>query len=194
MTALRLFARDGYEAVSVSKIAGELGMTKGALYKHYKNKRDIFDCIVSRLIELDKERAIEFDVPVNTIKNTPETYEHTGFNRIKKFTIAQFKFWTVDEFTSNTRKMLSLEQYRNPEMNELYQKYIVGGPVTYIEDIFREMINHKILKKADPRQLAIEYFAPMFLLINMSDANTNNEDVGSRLEYHIERFIEHNTI
>lgn len=37
MTALGLFARDGYEAVSVSRIAGELGMTKGALYKHYKN-------------------------------------------------------------------------------------------------------------------------------------------------------------
>ena len=33
--ALTLFARDGYEAVSVSMIAGELGMTKGALYKHY---------------------------------------------------------------------------------------------------------------------------------------------------------------
>ena len=37
--ALKLFAKDGYEAVSVSAIAGELGITKGALYKHYKNKR-----------------------------------------------------------------------------------------------------------------------------------------------------------
>ena len=45
-TALHLFARDGYEAVSVSAIAGELGMTKGALYKHYANKRAIFDSIV----------------------------------------------------------------------------------------------------------------------------------------------------
>ena len=36
-TALRLFARDGYEAVSVSTIGGEVGMTKGALYKHFKN-------------------------------------------------------------------------------------------------------------------------------------------------------------
>ncbi len=43
VTALKLFAQDGYEAVSVSKIAGELGMTKGALYKHYKNKCDIFE-------------------------------------------------------------------------------------------------------------------------------------------------------
>ena len=41
IVALHLFARDGYEAVSVSQIAGELGMTKGALYRHYKSKRDI---------------------------------------------------------------------------------------------------------------------------------------------------------
>ena len=34
IVALRLFAKDGYEAVSVSRIASELGMTKGALYKH----------------------------------------------------------------------------------------------------------------------------------------------------------------
>ena len=40
LSALVLFARDGYEAVPVSAIAGELGITKGALYKHYKNKRE----------------------------------------------------------------------------------------------------------------------------------------------------------
>ena len=47
--ALHLFARDGYEVVSVILIAGELDMTKGALYCHYKSKRDIFDCIVQRM-------------------------------------------------------------------------------------------------------------------------------------------------
>ena len=35
LTALRLFAKNGYEAVSVSDIASEIGITKGALYKHY---------------------------------------------------------------------------------------------------------------------------------------------------------------
>ncbi|MBR0281428.1 MAG: helix-turn-helix transcriptional regulator, partial [Oscillibacter sp.] len=33
LTALHLFAKDGYKAVSVSAIAGELGITKGALYR-----------------------------------------------------------------------------------------------------------------------------------------------------------------
>lgn len=49
LTALELFSRSGYEAVSVSDIAGRLGMTKSALYKHYKNKRDIFDSITARM-------------------------------------------------------------------------------------------------------------------------------------------------
>lgn len=57
VAALRLFAVNGYEAVSVSQIAGELGITKGALYKHYKNKRDIFNCIFEYVCRLDVERS-----------------------------------------------------------------------------------------------------------------------------------------
>ena len=53
LTALRLFAADGYEAVSVSTIAGALGIAKSALYKHYKNKRAIFDSIVQRMREME---------------------------------------------------------------------------------------------------------------------------------------------
>ena len=59
IVALHLFARDGYEAVSVSQIAGELDMTKGALYRHYKSKRDIFDSIVKRMEQQDSEQARE---------------------------------------------------------------------------------------------------------------------------------------
>ena len=45
LTALELFSENGYEAVSVSDIAAELGITKGALYRHYRSKRDIFESI-----------------------------------------------------------------------------------------------------------------------------------------------------
>ena len=54
LAALGLFARDGYEAVSVSMIAGELGMTKSALYRHYQNKRDIFEQILARMERMDR--------------------------------------------------------------------------------------------------------------------------------------------
>lgn len=194
MTALRLFARDGYEAVSVSTIAGELGMTKGALYKHYKNKRDIFDSIVERMYQLDAERSRQYEVPEEEYEVTSKAYENVSVDSIKYFTVAQFSFWTEDDFASNFRKMLTLEQYRNAEMAELYSNCITLGPVVYMEDIFREMISKGKLKKADPRQLALEFYAPMYLLINASDTSKDRGKLPELLNTHIQRFFHNNII
>ena len=57
--ALQLFAKDGYEAVSVSKIAEKLGITKGALYKHYENKKDI-KINLENTKECEAELALSF--------------------------------------------------------------------------------------------------------------------------------------
>ena len=165
MTALQLFAKDGYEAVSVRTIAEELGMTKGALYRHYKNKRDIFDCIVKRMIQIDAQRAREYHMPDEGYDSKPDAYGNTTLQSIQEYTIEQFRFWTEDEFASCFRKMLTLEQYRNEEMAELYSQCIVAGPVTYMEDLFRELIQKGVLKAENPRQLAVDYYAPLFLLI-----------------------------
>ena len=189
MTALQLFAKDGYEAVSVRTIAEELGMTKGALYRHYKNKRDIFDCIVKRMIQIDAQRAREYYMPDEGYDTKPDAYENTTLQSIQEYTIEQFRFWTEDEFASCFRKMLTLEQYRNEEMAELYSQCIVAGPVTYMEDLFRELIQKGVLKAENPRQLAVEYYAPLFLLICTYDKTGKNEDYATILRNHTEHFM-----
>lgn len=192
LTALRLFARDGYEAVSVSDIAGELGMTKGALYKHYRNKRDIFDRIVERMYQIDIEHAKKHDVPEVTFDQSPSAYRNVTMNEIRSFTISQFRFCTEDEFGCDFRKMLILEQYRNPEMADLYQKILVGGPVSYMEDLFREMMEQGFLKDSNPRLLALDFYAPFYLLVSMSDAPSDGEKPIDLLTAHIENFIQKN--
>ena len=189
MTALQLFAKDGYEAVSVRTIAEELGMTKGALYRHYKNKRDIFDCIVKRMIQIDAQRAREYHMPDEGYDSKPDAYGNTTLQSIQEYTIEQFWFWTEDEFASCFRKMLTLEQYRNEEMAELYSQCIVAGPVTYMEDLFRELIQKGVLKAENPRQLAVEYYAPLFLLICTYDKTGKNEDYATILRNHTEHFM-----
>lgn len=188
MTALQLFARDGYEAVSVRNIAEELGMTKGALYRHYKNKRDIFDSIVDRMIQIDAQRAKDYRMPVEQYDVMSDSYENTSWEDIQKFTIEQLKFWTEDDFAVRFRRMLSLEQYRNAEMAELYSQCIIAGPVAYMENLFRELIQKGVLKKENPRQLAVEYYAPLFLLISMFDKVGENEDFLEILRNHTEHF------
>ena len=190
MTALQLFARNGYEAVSVRTIAEELGMTKGALYRHYKNKRDIFDSIVERMFQIDAKRANDYQMPDETYEVMPDSYQNTSLEDIQTYTIEQLKFWTEDAFASKFRKMLSLEQYRNAEMKELYSQCIVAGPVAYLEDLFRELIKEGVLKAENPRQLAIEYYAPLFLLINMFDQTGEIEEYMEILKNHTNHFRE----
>lgn len=190
MTSLHLFARDGYEAVSVSTISGELGMTKGALYKHYKNKRDIFDSIVERMYKIDAERSVQYKVP-DGLKNEGIA---VSWDTVKQFTVAQYKFWTEDDFAQNFRKMLTLEQYRNEEMAKLYQSCIAAGPVAYMENIFSQMMADGNMKKADSKLLATEFFAPMYLLIGISDHSENKAQNLELLNRHIERFILQNSV
>lgn len=189
ITALQLFARDGYEAVSVRSIADEIGITKGALYRHYKNKQDIFDSIVDRMIEIDKQRAQEFQVPDEIYENMPSSYQSTTLENIVKFTLEQLKFWTEDNFAVLFRRMLALEQYRNTEMAELYSQCIVDGPVSYMEDLFRELIKKGVLKEENPEQLAVEYYSVFFLLISMFDNKGESEKYIEILHNHTTQFM-----
>lgn len=88
MTILRLFIKDGYEAVSISTIAREFDITKGALYEHYKNKRGIFDSIAGRMYQIDAERSQQYEVSEEKYEAAPKDYEDVCMDNIKAFAIA----------------------------------------------------------------------------------------------------------
>ena len=184
LTSLKLFAQDGYEAVSISKISGELGMVKSALYKHYKNKRDIFDSIINRMDELDYERAREYNMPDGNMDEIIKEYRNISTDKIRIYTEAQFKHWTEEEFSSLFRRMLTLEQYRNQEMLDLYQKYLVSGPIDYMTYLFAGITG----KKEEAKQLAIEFYGPIFLMYSLYDNKREGDDLTEMLKNHVERF------
>lgn len=170
LAALQLFAVNGYEAVSVSQIAEAVGITKGALYKHYKNKRDIFESIFAYVCQLDIERSKDAGVPEKEYYEMPEAFKETQAKSLREYMISQFYYWSRDEIACNFRKMLTLEQYKTEEMEALYQKVMGSGPLDYIENLFREMIKGKEENKSTPKEMAIEFYAPFYLLLSMADA------------------------
>ena len=163
IVALHLFARDGYEAVSVSQISGELDMTKGALYRHYKSKRDIFDCIVQRMEQQDSEQARQNEVPEESIEKVPEEYQNVSVEDFVGYSKSMFEYWTEDDFASSFRKMLTIEQFRSEEMQNLYQQYLVSGPAEYVKDLFKNM------KIKNPEENAVKFYANMFFYYSMYD-------------------------
>lgn len=180
LAALRLFARDGYEAVSVSSIAGELGITKGALYRHYTNKRDIFDSILERMERLDAERAMEYGVPEGPVEEMEEAYRRTSLADMIRYSKAQFRYWTEDDFAASFRRLLTLEQFRSEEMGRLYQQYLVSGPLGYMTDLFAG------LGLPQPQAEALRFYAPMFLLYGVYDGVEDERAVTAEMDAYLE--------
>ena len=186
-SALGLFAASGYEAVSTGDIAGALGLTKGALYRHYRNKRAILDAIVARMADRDTQQAEANGVPSGTAEEMPTAYGKTTPGDLVAFSKAMFRYWTEDAFASRFRRMLTLEQFRDPAMMRLYQQYLVAGPLGYVADLFAAM------GVSNPREEAARFYGPMSLLFGVYDGAEDPgavtvlmdsllEDAGKRLD------------
>ncbi len=184
--ALELFAQSGYLGTSMSDIAKRLGITKAALYKHYASKQAILDRIVERMGEMDYERAEEYDMPETEPYCFAEAYMHTPLAKIRAYSIAQFDHWTKEKFSADFRKMLTLEQYRDPKMAQLYHEYLATGPTEYMAAIFRKLTD----SDEDAMQLALEFYGPMYLLYSVYDEAEDKESVAPLLAAHIDRFID----
>lgn len=184
-TALELFAQKGYLGTSMSDIAKQLGITKAALYKHYASKQEILDRIVERMNEMDYERAKEYEMPETEPDSLAEAYLNLPIEKIRNYSAAQFYHWTKDAFSANFRKMLTLEQYRDPAMAQLYQNYLATGPVEYMAAIFRKLTD----SDEAAMQLALNFYGPMYLLYSVYDGAEDKESVAPLLETHIDQFI-----
>ena len=185
MKSLELFAERGYEAVSTAMIASELGITKGALYRHFENKQAIFDAILAKMFELDAKQAEDNRVPQQAYEESAEPYENTALTDLCGFVNEQFLFWTENGFAKLFRRMITVEQFKTPEKNRLCQDVLAMGPVRYTEDIFREMMKNGKLneeaKRLGARDLATELFAPLYLSIRLYDGGADGEELKKTL-------------
>ena len=174
--AVRLFAKEGYEAVSVEQIAAAVGIKAPSLYKHYKNKRDIFDSILRFMERRDGEQAAACSLPEGTAEDMPEAYENASTEALVTFSKRQFRYWTEDAFAAAFRKMLTLEQYRSEEMNGLYHQYLGAGPLKYVADLLGS------------QEEALLFYGPMYLLYSVYDGAEDKASVSALLDAHLERW------
>lgn len=182
LASLHLFAQNGYEAVSVSQIAGELGMTKGALYRHYQNKRDIFHHIVKKMEQGDSEQAEDYSMPQEN--GAADLQQKISEKQFIAYSKAMFEYWTEDDFASSFRKMLTLEQFRNEEMQRLYQQYLVAGPAEYVKELFKNM------GISDSQESANQFYGTMFFFYSMYDGAKDKEKIKKMFEQTIDQFAE----
>ena len=174
--AVKLFAKEGYEAVSVDQIAKAVGIKAPSLYKHYKSKRAIFDSILRFMEQRDSEQAAACSLPEGTVEAMPEAYANASTEALVTFSKQQFRYWTEDDFAASFRKMLTVEQYRSGEMNGLYHQYLGAGPLKYVAGLLGS------------EEEALLFYGPMYLLYSVYDAAADKAAVRALLNAHLERW------
>lgn len=174
--ALSLFAKEGYKAVTVEQIAAAVGIKAPSLYKHFPGKRAIFTAILKRMEQADAELAAASDMPDADYASVPTIGD------IVSFTKAMFRHWTEDSFGCCFRRLLTVEQYHDPDMALLYRQYISTGPVEYMEEVFTSM--------GLPKETALAFYGPMFYLYSAYDSAVDKAAVLRALDEHLDRFCQ----
>lgn len=87
-TAMKLFAEKGYEHTSIQDIINNLGgLSKGAIYHHFRSKEDILDAVTTKMSEQSNKMLFE-------IQNCPGL---TGKEKLRKLLVESLNRSVHDE-------------------------------------------------------------------------------------------------
>ena len=155
--ALELFSAQGYDSVSVGQIAKAVGIKAPSLYNHFPSKQAIFDAIVASTAAQYGADTDQINIHVqNAAQDIPAFTEITAdalFEKVRQI----FEYSLHDNTISRFRRMMTLEQFRSPELAALYSRRYVERVLAYHAGIFRALIAAGEITAEDPNALAMLY-------------------------------------
>ena len=187
--ALDLFSVQGFEGVSVKQIAAAVGIKDSSLYKHFASKREIFDTLLEQMNERYAETAALYQLPQGQIVQMAKEYGRGDLVWLKKGCEAIFLFFLKDPQASRFRRMLMIEQYKNSEASATFQSWFVDSALHFQTALFGEMSKQGYFRPANPETMALQFYAPFFLLLCQYDGKPEKEgEAVRRLMAHVEQF------
>ena len=187
--ALTLFSEKGYGNVYVGQIAEGVGIKAPSLYKHYKSKQDIFEAILEEMRKRYDKEAAHLNMTGNDFLIDFELYNNISEDELVKMGIGLFSFFLHDEYECKFRKMLTIEQFSNKELAELFSHQYFNEPLKYQTGLLQLLIMQGHMKNEDANVMALQFFAPIYLLMTVCDREPQREAEALQiLEKHIRQF------
>ncbi len=184
--ALELFSVQGFEATSVSQIADAVGIRKASLYSHFENKQAILDALVEEILARYAERSIfagtDREKAADSLPQTPDA----AVQMIR----GQLFYILRDPAISRARKMLVIEQFRNPELAKLQTRQNYTDVMQYFTGVIKNLIRKGVLAEDDPEIMAAQLCLPISVWLGLCDREPEREqEVMELAEKHIRQFF-----
>ena len=184
--SLELFSAQGFEATSISQIAGAVGIRKASLYSHFESKQAILDALVKEVLEQYGTHSIfaksNWEKDSDNLPRTPDA----AVQMIQ----GQIRYILHDPSISRARKMLVIEQFQNPELAKLQTKQNYSDVLQYFTGLMKHLIRQGGLAKDDPEIMAAQLCLPISTWINLCDREPDREaEVMELVDKHIRQFF-----
>ena len=187
--SLDLFSVQGFEATSISQIASAVGIRKASLYSHFENKQAILDAIVKDVLEQYAEHSIFAKTDWDKYDDAEDKPVFTPDTAVQMI-LGQLRYILHDPHISRARKMLVMEQFRNPELEKLQTKQNYSDVLWYFTGFVKYLIRSGVLAGEDPEIMAAQLCLPISTWINLCDREPEREpEVMELVSRHIQQFF-----
>lgn len=187
--ALTLFALKGYEGVSMRDIAEAVGIKAASLYKHYQSKEEIFEKIMLEMSAHYNSEMTKIQMPSGDVQRVAEQYMHMSEELLVSVAKGCYLFFLNDEVARKFRQMLTIEQYRSSKAGAMFKAFFIEDVLTFQTHLFEIMIQMGGFKPCDPHVMAMQFYAPIFLMLTLYDNQEEKKEEGiSILEKHVRQF------
>ena len=160
VAALEKFSQNGYAGTNIRELTASLGLVKSGVYKHFESKEAIWNALLDQMIRYYGEH---FGSPEH-LPPVPDSLEE-----LVEMTMRLVDFTVHDKKVVMTRKLLSIEQFRDERARDLATKHFLTGLIEMFTPLFAGMMDKGQLRKDDPAMLAFAYTAPISALIHLCD-------------------------
>ena len=120
------------------------------LYNHFENKQDIFDTIIKRYSEHVNKFFEHIKIDTNRDEIILNKLKWLSDEQFFMKSLDIFKFYLEDEYMIKFRKLLTIEQFNNSKIADLYNKIFINDMLNFQSKTFELLINSNILVKKDP--------------------------------------------
>lgn len=186
--ALSMFSQRGFEGTSMREIAGALGLGKSALYKHFPSKQAIFDGLVEEMLARHRAAGSTKGLAVGSVQEAARAYSSMTPDDMALLGETLLAHWTREPSAAAFRRMLSAERFRDGQAARAYDELFVSGPLRYHEALFSEMVVLGALRPGDPARMALEFWAPIHLLLQASDGDLGDKRALADVKEHVRAF------
>ena len=187
--ALTLFSEKGYANVFVADIAGAVGIKAPSLYKHYKSKQDIFNAILDEMKSNYDKQAHSLNLNGENAVADAMVFSDVSEDGLVQMGVGLFMYFLHDEYVQKFRKMLTIEQFHNSELAEMFTKQYADEPLNYQSAMFSMLCADGVLKEYNPDVMALQFYAPIYMILIMCDRQPQREgELVTLLENHIRQF------